>query len=155
MFTADGYDGCNMAWEFIRKFMTSGPDDLEIPKQLYYPLSSKITRRSISFQEAIRYHWPFPPYRRNETTILQVFKTILIPVQLAFYIPNVLADGCWHWMVNLGKPKMILHVLEEANKQIITPNMVFKILDKKITVIKYKKAKELFYTYTKSIAEDK
>lgn len=144
-FTADGYDGCEMAWEFIREFMENGPEGLDIPKRLYYPLSSKTTRTSISFREAVSYHWPFPPYRENEPTTLQVIKTILVPVRLAFYIPNVLADGCWHWMMNWGKPKMLLPEQEKAQQQAITPDMVFDILGKDKEFMPYPEAKAKLY----------
>lgn len=145
-FTADGYDGCEMAWEFIREFMENGPEGLDVPKRLYYPLSSKTTRTSISFREAISYHWPFPPYRDNEPTTLQVIKTILVPVRLAFYIPNVLADGCWHWMMNWGKPKMLLPEQEKAQQQAITPDMVFDILGKDKEFMPYPEAKAKLYS---------
>ncbi|PXF63605.1 hypothetical protein [Kangiella spongicola] len=144
-FTADGYDGCEMAWEFIREFMENGPEGLDVPKRLYYPLSSKTTRTSISFREAVSYHWPFPPYRENEPTTLQVIKTILVPVRLAFYIPNVLADGCWHWMMNWGKPKMLLPEQEKAQQQAITPDMVFDILGKDKEFMPYPEAKAKLY----------
>ncbi|WP_223671343.1 hypothetical protein [Kangiella shandongensis] len=145
-FTADGYDGCEMAWEFIREFMENGPEDLDVPKRLYYPLSSKTTRTSISFREAVSYHWPFPPYRDNEPTTLQVIKTILVPVRLAFYIPNVLADGCWHWMMNWGKPKMLLPEQEKATQNAITPDMVFNILGKDKEFMPYPEAKAKLYS---------
>ncbi|WP_223671257.1 hypothetical protein [Kangiella shandongensis] len=135
------YDGCEKVWEYLCEFMENGPEGLDVPKRLYYPLSSKTTRTSISFREAVSYHWPFPPYRQNEPMTLQVIKTILVPVRLAFYIPNVLADGCWHWMMNWGKPKMLLPEQKKAAQQAITPDMVFNILGKDKEFMPYLEAK--------------
>ncbi|WP_223671256.1 hypothetical protein [Kangiella shandongensis] len=139
------YDGCEKVWEYLCEFMENGPEGLDVPKRLYYPLSSKTTRTSISFREAVSYHWPFPPYRQNEPMTLQVIKTILVPVRLAFYIPNVLADGCWHWMMNWGKPKMLLPEQEKATQNAITPDMVFNILGKDKEFMPYLEAKEKLY----------
>jgi len=117
------HHGAEGNWEYIRQFMEQGPDDLNIVATPVVGLNhlDKQAMYSYNAQDSLKSNWFWPILKEKDRNKLAVYftYTVLWPIKVVFFIPNLLSDWLWR--------KMCLRQLKDSQA---TPDFSMKASDK-------------------------
>ncbi|HIO96764.1 MAG TPA: hypothetical protein EYG71_02425 [Leucothrix sp.] len=145
------FDGGESLWEYIRIFMTEGPEVLPVPV-VWFKFWDLQPQYSYPFKEAVEHHWPWPIIRHpNVPGSAKFFLILFWPYRVVTFLPFLLVEWLWRKMCLKVLPKGRANpalFLKDCDEVLMTGAMV-----KKVGKHKYDEMWELPYLEAKKRLE--
>lgn len=135
--------GAASVYEYIRRFMQDGPDELMVPGEYWVPGENSYI--SIPARLALKKHRPWPIYQSVEPDLgLKLVAPLVFVYKIVFFIPNVMAEILWRAIYTAApaKGEKIPADSLADGKDCITPLQVSGLLEKGQDAMLYTEAKQ-------------
>lgn len=121
-------------WEYIRVFMTQGPQSLNVSTTGYLGINNldKQPLFSYDFATSLKSNWPWPIIKDKNRNPVMLFVQVAVvwPFRVVAFIPNMLTDWLWRKMClrKLKDSKAVPHYHLAQYPDMITPKDVEKVI---------------------------